>query len=579
MREVMKSLAVTVFVFAFSVGSAMAGPITFSDETNSAGVFGRKRGIGPAFGDYDNDGDMDLYLSKSFQGPVFLKRNNRLWENNGSGKFTNVARVKGVENLNGTSTGLGRGVSFGDCDNDGDLDLLVGNMDSGMADTPVPLTTLYINGGATADPPYSFTTETCTRGLHRRNEPCTDNIRGGLKATSGGIAWGDYNNDGCLDIFWRTADWAVDNVLFKNLKKGAVCTCTFEDVTEQAGVTFLTTPPLVAKVNCQGNGNWVDYDNDEDLDLLVPNEGDKNILFKNNGDGTFTDVTTIKGLEGNAFINIGNAQGACWGDIDNDGDLDAYIPNADQANRLIRNDLVENGGAAGFTDITLASGTGDFGGVRGCTMGDYDNDGYLDIYVNNGGPSDVLFNDTRPDIDPFLTQFYVADTPANNVLFRNNGDGTFSDVTKGSGAEVYGEGRGVATGDYDDDGRLDLYVTNLHTEGDKPLEQEGVLLRNTTTGGNNWITVELHGTLSNKSGIGARVKCVSRSFTQMREIASATGYNSADDPRAHFGLGKDTKVTSIEVTWPKPHRSVQTLEKVGVNKIFTCTEGAGCVEK
>jgi len=579
MRKKMNSLTVTVFIFAFSVGSAMAGPITFSDETTSASVFGRKRGIGPAFGDYDNDGDMDIYLSKSFQGPAFLKRNNRLWENNGSGKFTNIAQEKGVENLNGTTTSLGRGVSFGDCDNDGDLDLLVGNMDSGGAASPVPLTTLYINGGATADPPYSFKTETCTRGLHRRDEPCMNDIRGGLKATSGGIAWGDYNNDGCLDIFWRTADWAVDNVLFKNLKKGGVCSCTFEDVTEQAGVKLLTIPPLVAKANCQGNGNWVDYDNDGDLDLLVPNEGDKNVLFKNNGKGTFTDVTTVKGLEGNAFINIGNAQGVCWGDIDNDGDLDAYLPNADQANRLIRNDLVENKGVAGFTDITLASGTGDFGGVRGCTMGDYDNDGYLDIYVNNGGPSDVLFNDKRPEIDPFLTQFYVADTPAYNVLFRNNGDRTFTNVTKGSGAEVYGEGRGVATGDYDDDGHLDLYVTNLHTPGDKPLEQEGVLLRNTTVGDNNWIKIELRGTKSNRSGVGARVKCISPSFTQMREIASATGYNSADDPRAHFGLGKDTKATSIEVTWPKPHKSVQRISNVDVNKIFVCTEGSGCVEK
>ncbi len=579
MKKKLLSTVICALILLFTLGSAMAGPITFSDETNSAGVYGRKKGIGPAFGDYDNDGDMDIYLSQAFTGPASLGRNNRLWENDGSGKFTNVAQKKGVENLNGTRTGLGRGVSWGDCDNDGDLDLLVGNMDSTGADPPFPLTTLYINGGAAANPPYSFTPETCTRGLHRKGEPCTDNIRGGLKATSGGIAWGDYNNDGCLDIFWRTTDWTVDNVLFKNVKKAGKCTCTFNDVTESAGVKLLGTPPLVGKANCQGNGNWVDYDNDGDLDLLVPNEGDKNVLFKNNGNGTFTDVTTVKGREGNAFVNIGDAQGACWGDIDNDGDLDAYIPNADQANRLIRNDLVENGGVPGFTDITLSSGAGDFGGVRGCTMGDYDNDGYLDIYVNNGGPSNVLFNDTRPDIDPFMTQFYVADTPAHNVLLRNNGDNTFTDVTKGSGAEVYGEGRGVATGDYDDNGRLDLYVTNLMTKGDKPREQEGVLLRNTTANGNNWIKVELHGTVSNRSGIGAHVKCVSHSFTQIREVESATGYNSTDDPRAHFGLASDTRVTSIEVTWPNPNLSVQTLSNVRVNKIFVCTESSGCVEK
>jgi hypothetical protein len=205
-------------------------------------------------------------------------------------------------------------------------------------------------------------------------------------------------------------------------------------------------------------------------------------------------------------------------------------------------------------------------------MGDYDNDGYLDIYVNNGGPSNVLFNDTRPEIDPFMTQFYVADTPAYNVLLRNNGDNTFTDVTKGSGAEVYGEGRGVATGDYDDDGHLDLYVTNLMTtKGDKPREQEGALLRNTTANGNNWIKVELRGTVSNRSGIGARVKCVSPGFTQIREVESATGYNSADDPRAHFGLAHDKTVTLIEVTWPGGARS-STLNNVKVNQVVTITE-------
>jgi hypothetical protein len=604
MKRGMVSLGVESLVFLLALGSATAGPITFSDDTNNAGVNPGKKGsgIGPAFGDYDNDGDMDIYLSLAFHGPSFLGRNNRLWENDGSGHFRNVATGKGVDNItpDGVS-GLGRGVSWGDCDNDGDLDLLVGNMGSTGEDPPVPHSTLYINNGP---PNFEFTWTSCSRGLHQEGEQCTDDITGGLKGTSGGIAWGDYDNDGCLDIYWRITDWHVDNVLLKNQKQGGKCTCTFKEVTEQAGVKLLyplrkttfdgeeTDPPrsLVIKANCQGNANWVDYDNDGDLDLLNPNEGDMNVLFRNDGNGTFTDVTTVRGREGKAFANIGDAQGACWGDVDNDGDLDAYLENAGQANRLIRNDLMETG-KPGFTDITFKellprgdpkppawpdSGAGDFGDARGCTMGDYDNDGYLDIYVNNGGSTDIWFNDTNP-MDPLDTQFYVAETPGHNALLRNNGNNTFTDVTEGSGGNVFGEGRGVATGDYNDDGLLDLYVTNFEPEGGE--RQEGVLLKNTTKNSNNWINVEVRGTVSNRSGIGVRVKCVSPSFTQIREVTSAAGYNSQDDTRAHFGLGSDTTVASIEVTWPAPNSSVQKLTNPGVNKMYVCTEGSGCVGK
>ena len=597
MKRAIISFGASTLIYLFVVGSAKAGPISFSDVTESAmGERLKKQGIGAAFSDYDNDGDMDMYLTHAFNGPVLLNRISRLWENNGSGQFSNVAAEKGVDQIVPWTeigcdnpdiecqdrSGLGRGISWGDCDNDGDLDLLVANMDSSDADPPVPLTTLYINSGA---PNFEFTWETCDRGVHRRGEQCTDNYRGGIAATSGGITWGDYNNDGCLDFYWRCADWHIDNALFQNVKRGGRCTCTFTEVTWRSGVKLLYPLRLrsvVVKANSQGNANWVDYDNDGDLDLFNPNEGDANVLFRNEGNGTFTEVTTTPGLEGNGLINNGDAEGACWGDIDNDGDLDCYLPNAGQANRLIRNDLIENGNVAGFTDITMQAGeAGDFGDVRGCTMGDYDNDGDLDIYLNNGGDSNVYFNDVQ-DVDPMQTQFYVADSPGNNSLLRNNGDSTFTNVTEGSGGNVYGEGRGVATGDYDDDGLLDLYVTALYVESDPPGdpdEFEGVLLKNTTENSNNWVKVELVGTASNRSGIGARVNCTTPSFTQVREVASATGYNSQDDPRAHFGLGSDSTITSLEITWPKPNFAVQSVPNPVVNKIYICTEGSGCVEK
>jgi hypothetical protein len=237
MKKGIASLAIVPLVFVFILGSAMAGPITFTDVTNDAGVYGRKQGIGPAFGDYNNDGNMDIYLTHAFHGPASLDRNNRLWENDGSGKFTNVAAGKGVEGITPEGvTGLGRGSSWGDCDCDGDLDLVVGRMDSTGADPPQPLSALYINNGP---PNYDFEWTSCSRGLHQKGQSCTDEYRGGLIGTSGGIAWGDYNNDGCLDIHWRVTDWHVDNVLLKNEKQGGKCTCTFTDVTRSAGVKLL----------------------------------------------------------------------------------------------------------------------------------------------------------------------------------------------------------------------------------------------------------------------------------------------------------------------------------------------------
>jgi hypothetical protein len=211
-------------------------------------------------------------------------------------------------------------------------------------------------------------------------------------------------------------------------------------------------------------------------------------------------------------------------------------------------------------------------------MGDYDNDGDLDIYLNNGGPRDILFNDGNY-MPVIQTQFYVAEGPGYNVLLQNNGDSgdgfvTFSDVTTGSGAEHLGEGRGVATADYDDDGFLDLYVTAFYVKAVPPAtrdrEYEGSLLRNTTANGNNWIKFALVGTARDRGALGARVKITtSDGGIQIREVTSAHGYNSADDPRAHFGLGTGKTVTSAEVRWSS---GAVTALPTAMNTVHRVTE-------
>jgi len=543
-------------VFLCTWGCVKAGPqIRFEDISNSAGV--ADVGINAAsiaFGDYDNDGDQDMYV-----GTAETHQHNRLWENDGKGNFTDVATLSGVAN----EKGLARGLSWGDYDNDGDLDLIVSNMDSSGPGPKPPLTTLYKNLLIETGQP-NFENVTVAAGILRENNP-DDVARGGIVATGAGIGWGDYNNDGYLDLYWKNADYDVDNILFKNNGDG-----TFSDVTAEAGIAIIGK---VIKANSQGSPNWVDFDNDGNLDLLVCNEGDKNILFHNNGDGTFKDVTkSFSGPSGFPFLNTGDANGACWGDIDNDGDLDCYIANADQANRLIRNNLIETG-VANFTDITMTSGTGDLGGARGCTMGDYDNDGFLDIYVNNGGLSNILINDVIEGFPPFV-QFYIAIEPADNVLYRNNRDGTFTDTTKDSKTVGFGIGRGVASGDIDGDGFLDLFATNTtyYSRGKLiGIEQHNQLFRNKGNQ-NNWIKVKLVGTVSNRDAVGTHVKVVSDDLTQLREVTSATGYNSADDLPVEFGLGKRTVVNLIEVTWPGG--VVQTLANVDINQMVTIIESS-----
>ena len=539
------------------IAGAGEASMRFDDRAGALGVADLAvNSTGPTFVDYDNDGDLDIYVPTEAH---LEGHGNRLFENDGSGKFTNVAVERGVDN----GLGLARGASWGDFDNDGDKDVAISNMPTNTRGRKQVPMTVYRNLLIETGEP-NFENITRSAGF-LRNGNAKDVEVGGVSNTGAGVAWGDYNNDGFLDLYWKCPDYDIDNALFRNNGDG-----TFTDVTEESGAGIIGR---VKKANSQGSPNWTDVDQDGFIDLLVTNEGEQKVLLRNKGDGTFEDITrNRKAPSGLVFLNPGNANGACIGDLDNDGDMDVFLPTADQANRLFISKLADSGKLT-YRDVTLNSGIGDREGARGCAMADFDNDGFLDIYVNNGGLSDVLVNDVLTSM-PIFVQFYIAWEPASNRLYRNNGDLTFSDVTENSGAQGYGIGSGVGAADVNEDGFPDLFVTNrtYYNMGKLAnIEQKNELLINSGND-NNWVRVALIGTKSNRDAYGARIKLVAGDMVQYREHTSAHGYNSANDYRELFGLGDNDVFDSIEVTWPSG--VVQRVGGSAASRTITITEDA-----
>ncbi|MBD3367515.1 MAG: T9SS type A sorting domain-containing protein [Candidatus Eisenbacteria bacterium] len=427
---------------------------------------------------------------------------------------------------NGTplgDTGDCQGVAWVDYDNDVDLDLYV--VKSGGANL-----LLENNGGG------SFT------------DVATGVIADGGAGT--GAAWGDFDNDGDPDVYLVKDGEA--NVLVRN--DGGL----FTDV---------TSSPLDDSGSGTG-ASWFDADADGDLDLYLTNSGTANRLFRNDG-GSFVDVTS--GPLASAAVTNGTA----WGDYDNDGDLDVYLVN-DGANELLRND-----GSGAFTDVT-AGPLGDAGQGYGAAWGDYDNDGDMDLYVSNGGANKLLENDGGSfsdvtgapltsfaagrsaawldyDLDGDLDLYVVND--GSNALFRNDGAAGFADVTEAPNDDG-GSGRGAAWGDYDNDGDLDCYVSN---EGGA-----NVLLRNDVPPLRQRLYVRTVGDESNRDGVGARVRVVTGTGSQMRDVVSASSFLSQDSPAVEFGLGSEPDADSLVVVWP--NGVVNRYWDVAVNQTVTLEE-------
>ena len=491
------------------------------------------------------------------------------------------------------------GLALFDYDNDGDVDIYFLNgapLLGTKVDKP-PKNALHRNDGN-----WKFTDVTEQAGV-------------GDTGYGLGVAVGDYDNDGDPDIYLNNFG---PNVLYRNNGNG-----TFTDVTKEAGV---------------GNGSQVgagaaflDMDKDGDLDLYVSNYLDfsyekhvscttngfpvyanprhyaplPDTLFRNNGDGTFTDVSRESGVG----LHPGWGMGVVAADYDNDGDTDVFV-----ANDVAENFLFQNDGTGKFEEMGLLSGFaydlhGDEQGSMGVDCGDYDNDGWLDFYVTSyqnqlatlyrnlgdgtfqdvtlltGAGARTLPNvtwgnsfvdfDNDGDRDIFVACGHLQDNVElwddtstyheQNILLMNTGDGKFADISdnSGDGMLVKLSSRGAGFDDLDNDGDVDVVILN---SGEKPT-----ILRNDTANDNHWLQVRLRGTKTNCDGVGARVKVVAGDLTLIDEVHSGRGYQSHYGSRLYFGLGKRDRVDRIEVRWIGG--GIDVIEDVNANQLLAITEG------
>ncbi len=509
-------------------------------------------GCGVAFYDYDNDDWLDIFLVNGWRLEGFPKGQepiSHLFKNNRDGTFTDVTEKAGL-----VHSGWGQGVCVGDYDNDGFDDLFI---------TYFGKNVLYRNNG---------------------NGTFTDVTEKARVATNGkrwntGCAFVDYDRDGHLDLFvanYIDMDLATaplpesgpceykgilvacgppgllggKNILFHNNGDG-----TFSDVSERAGLF-------------QANGTYglgvltADFNNDGWPDIYVANDSTASALYQNRKNGTFTDVAMEAGCALSADGKPQAGMGVSAGDYDLDGNLDIVKTNfaGDTPS------LYHNIGGGNFEDATFPAGLGKHTQYLGWGVGffDMDNNGWPDILICNGH--------VYPEVEQLRTEAGYAQQ---KILYRNLRNGRFEDVSSqgGTGMMAPVASRGAAFGDYDNDGDIDVAV---NTVNDYPQ-----LLRCDSQLGNNWLKIKTIGTKSNRSGIGARLHCVThppgetKPHQQIDEVRSGGSYISQNDLRVHFGIGKAEKVDLLEIRWPSG--VVDTLKDVMPNQLIVVKEGAGIV--
>ena len=532
--------------------------------------------------------------------------------------FTDVAKQAGLTVSHISSAqqhyiveSVSGGAGLIDCDNDGKLDIIVvnGSTVDRFRQGGDPMITLYHQG-----PEMKFTDITQSAGLT-------------TKGWGMGVAVADFDNDGLPDIY---VTGFGHNVLYKNLGN-----CKFQDVTGKAGV---------AGGGFSAGAAWADYDRDGHVDLFVSRyvhvdinklpefgsnerfcrfkgvlvqcgpwgmEGESDMLFHNRGDGTFEEVSKKAGVDDPAHRY---GLGVVWGDYDNDGWPDLYVANDAGPNFLYHNKHDGTFEETGLVSATALSADGQELGSMGVDFGDYDRDGRLDIFVTNfvdqpdnlyrnlgggsftdmGWPAKISqasyplvkwgtgLVDFENDgwLDVFIANGHVypqVDAIVGGVgyrqplqLFRNNHDGTFSDVSAASGLAQMPLScrRGAAFGDINNDGNIDVVLLNI---GEPPS-----LLLNTSQNRNHRVLFKLIGTKSNRSAIGARVTVTAAGIKQIDEVRGGGSYLSQNDPRLHFGLAGDDKMSAVEIAWPSG--KTEMLRNVPADFIYTIVEGQGITQ-
>jgi hypothetical protein len=538
--------------FRFQGGQPAA--IRFTDITEQAGINFKhistpeKRYIvesmsgGVALIDYDNDGYPDIYFVNSLTVDLVKsggKTKSALYHNNGDGTFTDVTDRAGVGDI-----GWGMGAAVGDYDNDGNDDLYVTCVG--------PNHLLRNNGNGT------FTDVTPKAGV-------------GDARWSAGAAFVDYDNDGNLDLF--VANYIAFD--FNNLPEfGKGRQCQYKGIAVQCGPRGL---PGVGDSLYHNNGDGTftdvskkagvsdpngyygmgviasDFDEDGWVDIFVANDSTPNFLYHNNGDGTFKEI----GFSSGTAVNENGSEQGCMGvtvsDYDHDGRLDLFVTNFDDDYNI----LYHNDGRNSFNDVSYAAKVAAVSLPYvgwGTKFFDYDNDGWVDLFIANG------------HVYPQLQNFRQR-----NFVHHNLRNGTFAEVGEQLGAPFLEKraGRGAAFGDIDNDGDTDIVINNL--------DGAPQLLRNDGGNANNSVLIKTVGVKSNRDGIGARVKVVAGDLTQKDEVRSGASYISHNDLRLSFGLEKRAKIDLIEIRWPSG--VVDKITNASVNKILTIKEGNGLIEQ
>ena len=499
---------------------------------------------GVGFIDCDNDGKLDILTVNGSTADRFKAGGDpmlTLYHQEGELKFRDITAEAGL-----TRKGWGMGIAVADFDNDGWQDIYVTGYGGSV---------LYRNKGN-----CHFEDVTAKAGVAVDGFPT-------------GASWGDFDRDGHIDLFVPRyvhvdvsafgaghddhnctffglrvycGPWGFpgeSDFLFRNRGDG-----TFEDVSKKAGIQ--DEQHLFGM-----QGIWADLDNDGWPDLYVTNDRGPNYLYRNKHDGTFDEVGMMEGAADTADGREQGSMGVDAGDFLHEGKLSLFVTNFQQDSDT----LYRNRGARGFDDVSTASGIAKetfFDVGWGTGFVDLTNSGWDDIFAANGH--------IYPNIDEGQTGFTYKEPL---LLLHNNRDGTFRDVTKltALGQMPLKSRRGVAFGDINNDGKLDILILNL---GEPPT-----LLLNCTQNAGHAVLLKLVGTKSNRAAIGAHVTLTTGDLTQMKEIRGGGSYLSQNDLRLHFGLGANTRITTVEIRWPIGTR--ETLHGLAADSIYTIEEGNG----